>query len=105
MAAMPRRVLPKLPVLKVYGLLALLTAAYVLLLVMFDQLPQGSSRNDPLLGPFLLWVGVSVTAGGLAIIAAVVRYIWLDPPRPVTYPGFVTGALYLLFFAVSALMR
>ena len=106
-AVPPKRPLPKLPLLRVYGVLALLVAASELLLFALTgpRRVPGHIWDTTFQGQFLAWLGIFVAAAGFASIAAVVRYRWMDPPRPVPYPGLITGTVYVLLFYLAALSR
>jgi len=95
-----QRGLPRRPMLKVLGLLALMSAACVLLAVIFDKVPPSSEpeKIGPGFAAFLVWFGTFASASGLAIIVAAIKH---GITRPSAYPGLVTGSVFVAFFAVT----
>ena len=90
---------------RTYGVLALLTAASLMLAAAFGK-PRGTP-SYPWQGTpqewFLAWLGIFVTVAGIGYIVAVFRRRdWLPPGRRVRYPGLVTGVIMLAFY--TALM-
>jgi hypothetical protein len=94
--------LPRLPMLKVDGMLAVAAAAFIPIII---NMPRRPELDGTLLGYFILWFALWLPAIGFATIASVVRYLWLESKRQVAYPGLGTGLGYLAFFTLSLAVR
>lgn len=97
--------LPRLPMLKVDGILALVVVAFIPAIVNMPRRPNLGELDGTLLGYLILWTSLWITAIGFATLAAAVRYVWLESKRQVAFPGLGTAVGYLVLFTLSLTMR